>query len=474
MPLNQPKTNPPSPRRSLLRNPLLLRSLAVAGAIALVPATTAAIAEGESTTYKQLDLFMDVFQRVRASYVDKVDDEKLIKGAIEGMLTSLDPHSSYLDQRDFTQLRTQTDGNYGGIGLSVTMEEGAVKVIAPTEDTPAWRAGIKAGDYITHIDGQLVYGGSLDEAVDKMRGAPNTAVKLTIAREGRDEPFDVSVTRAVIEVKPIKWKVKDDIGIIKIVSFSAHTGVDMRSAIRSVEKSLGHKPLGYVLDLRSNPGGLLDEAVSVSDSFLDKGIIVSQRGRTRDDTQTYFARPGDDTGGLPIIVLVDAGSASASEIVAGALQDQHRALVMGERSFGKGSVQTLLPMSATTALRLTTARYYTPSGRSVQEGGIEPDIIVPQISDPDYVKRPKYRESDLRKHLIGEAKITNKELEKDAKPDPRFSMTPEQLKKQGIDDFQLNYALNTLKRTGSALLASKSAAPATAKPAPAAKPVKRD
>ncbi|HEX7853952.1 MAG TPA: S41 family peptidase [Sphingobium sp.] len=454
-----------STRTSLLRHPLLLRSLAVAGAIALVPATTSAIAEGETTTYKQLDLFMDVFQRVRSSYVDKVDDEKLIKGAIDGMLSSLDPHSSYLDARDFQQLRTQTDGNYGGIGLSVTMEDGAVKVIAPTEDTPAWKAGIKAGDYITHINGQLVYGGTLDEAVDKMRGAPGTAVKLTIAREGRDAPFDVSVTRAVIEVKPIKWRVKDDIGIIKIVSFSAHTGADMRAGIRGIEKSLGHKPLGYILDLRSNPGGLLDEAVSVSDSFLEKGIIVSQRGRTREDTQTYFARPGDDTGGLPVIVLVDAGSASASEIVAGALQDQHRALIMGERSFGKGSVQTLLPMSATTALRLTTARYYTPSGRSVQEGGIEPDIIVPQISDPDYAKRPKYRESDLRKHLIAEAKVTNRDLEKDTKTDPRFAMTPEQLKKDGIDDFQMHYALQTLKRTGSSLVA---ATPATAKP------VKRD
>jgi carboxyl-terminal processing protease len=428
--------------------------MAVAGAIALVPMTTAAIAEGEGATYKQLDLFMDVFQRVRASYVDKVDDEKLIKGAIDGMLSSLDPHSSYLDTRDFAQLRTQTDGNYGGIGLSVTMEEGAVKVIAPTEDTPAWKAGIKAGDYITHIDGQLVYGGTLDEAVDKMRGAPNTPVKLTVARQGRDEPFDVTVTRAVIEVKPIKWKVKDDIGIIKIVSFSAHTGADLRSALRSVDKSLGHKPLGYILDMRSNPGGLLDEAVAVSDSFLEKGVIVSQRGRAREDTQTYYARPGDDAAGLPVIVLVDAGSASASEIVAGALQDQHRALVMGERSFGKGSVQTLLPMSATSALRLTTARYFTPSGRSVQEGGIEPDILVPQISDPDYQKRPKYRESDLRRHLIGSAKLTNKELEKDTKDDPRFAMTPDELKKQGIDDFQLDYALRAIKRTGAGTLAA--------------------
>jgi len=433
---------------SIFRNPLLLRSLAVAGAIALVPATTSAIAEGESATYKQLDLFMDVFQRVKADYVDKVDDEKLIKGAIEGMLTSLDPHSSYLDSRDFQQLRTQTDGNYGGIGLSVTMEDGAVKVIAPTEDTPAWRAGIKPGDFITHINGQLVYGGTLDDAVDKMRGQAGTQVKLTLAREGRDEPFDVTITRAVIELKPVKWKVKDNVGIIHIISFSANTGNDVRMAIRGIDKAMGRHPIGYVLDLRSNPGGLLDEAVAVSDAFLEKGVIVSQRGRSREDTQTYFAKPGDDTGGLPVIVLVDAGSASASEIVAGALQDQHRALVMGERSFGKGSVQTLLPLSSTTALRLTTARYYTPSGRSVQEGGIQPDILVPQLSDADYAKRPKYRESDLRRHLIGEAKVSNAELQKDSKEDPRFATSADELKKRGIEDFQLNYALQTLERIG--------------------------
>src|SRR5690606_19708886 len=226
--------------------------------------------------YKQLDLFMDVFQRVRASYVEKVDDASLIKGAIDGMLASLDPHSSYLDARDFTNLRTQTEGNYGGLGLSVTLEEGVVKVIAPTDDTPAARAGIKAGDYITHIDGKLVYGSSLDEAVDKMRGAPGTDIKLTIARQGRDEPIELTLTRAIIDIKPVKWQVKGDVGVITIASFSAHTGDDVRSAIRSIDKSLGHKPIGYIVDLRSNPGGLLDEAVTVSDAFLDKGEIVSQ------------------------------------------------------------------------------------------------------------------------------------------------------------------------------------------------------
>ena len=433
------------------RKSFLIRSAVILGAIALVPASTSAVTESESETYKQLDLFMDVFQRVRASYVEKVDDAALIKGAIEGMLSSLDPHSSYLDARDFTNLRTQTEGNYGGLGLTVTLDEGVVKVIAPTDDTPAAKAGIKAGDYITHIDGKLIYGSSLDEAVDKMRGAPGTSIKLTIARQGRDEPLELTLTRAIIDIKPVKWQVKGDVGVIKIVSFSADTGNDVRSAIRSIEKSLGHKPIGYVLDLRSNPGGLLDEAVTVSDAFLDKGEIVSQRGRSASDNRPYYARPGDDAQGLPVIVLIDAGSASASEIVAGALQDQHRALVMGERSLGKGSVQTLLPLSQDTALRLTTARYYTPSGRSVQEGGIEPDILVPQISDPDYAKRPRYRESDLRRHLINEAKLDRSELEADTNTDPAFAAAPEELEKAGIDDFQLHYALKTLDRLGPAI-----------------------
>lgn len=423
-----------------------LRGSIALGALALIPATTAAIADGNSASYKAIDQFLDVYQRVKADYVEPVDDEKLIKGAIDGMLGSLDPHSSYLDARDFENLRTQTEGSYGGLGLSVTLEDGAVKVIAPTEDTPAFRAGIKAGDYITHLDGQLIYGGTLDEAVDKMRGKPGTQVKLTVVRPGRDKPLELTLTREIIELKPVKWQVKDNIGIINIVSFSADAGADVRSAIKSVEQSLGHKPAGYILDLRSNPGGLLDEAVSVSDVFLDHGEIVSQRGRARNDIERYYAKPGDDTGGLPVVVLVDSGSASASEIVAGALQDQHRAVVMGERSFGKGSVQTLLPLSPTTALRLTTARYYTPSGRSVQEGGIDPDITVPQLSDPDYKSRPKFREIDLRQHLINEAKIDNAVLEDDAKPDPRFALTAEQVKAKGIEDYQLYYAMQAIGR----------------------------
>jgi carboxyl-terminal processing protease len=414
--------------------------------IALIPAATSGIAAVDASTYRELDQFMNVFERVRADYVEKVDDKALIKGAIDGMLASLDPHSSYLDARDFENMRVQTDGNYGGLGLTVQMEDGAVKVVTPTEDTPAYKAGIKAGDYISHLDGVLIYGGTIDEAVDKMRGTPGTSIKLTIVRPGRDKPFDVTITRQIIELKPVKWEVKNGIGVVNINAFSKSTGADVRSALVSIDKSLGRKPTGYVVDLRSNPGGLLDQAIEVSDAFLERGEIVSQRGRNKRDIERYFARPGDFAHGLPIVVLVDSGSASAAEIVAGALQDHHRALVMGERSFGKGSVQTLLQLDETTALRLTTARYYTPSGRSVQEGGIEPDIAVPQISDPDYKTKPKFREADLNRHLINEAKVDNSVLENDSKTDPRFSQTADQLKAKGITDFQLTYALDTIGR----------------------------
>lgn len=453
------EANPMSDRRPALRGKPMLRAVALVSALALVPLTTAAIAPVESKSAHELELFTEVFERVRSTYVEKVDDEKLMKGAIDGMLASLDPHSSYLDARAFQTMRTQTEGSYGGLGLTVQAEDGAVKVVTPTEDTPADRAGIKAGDYITHLDGKLIYGGTLDDAVDQMRGRPGTSIRLTVVRPGRDQPFDVTLTREIIELKPVKWEVKDGIGVININAFSQNTGQAVRAAIVGIEKSLGHAPTGYVVDLRSNPGGLLDEAVDVSDVFLERGEIVEQRGRRRSDFDRYDATPGDATHGLPIIVLVDSGSASAAEIVAGALQDHHRGLVMGERSFGKGSVQTLLPLSETTALRLTTARYYTPSGRSVQEGGIEPDVLVPQLSDPDYKTRPRFREADLRRHLVNDAKVDNSAFETDTKDDPRFILTSEQLEKQGIKDFQLHYALQTIARL-------KPAAPRTAAATP--------
>jgi len=436
----------------------LLRSAALVSAVALLPATTAGLAQVDGRAGPEFARLLAVYQRIKASYVEPVDDDKLIKGAIDGMLASLDPHSSYLDARDFENLRTQTDGAYGGLGLSVTMDDGAVKVIAPTRESPADKAGLKAGDFITHLDGKLIYGGTLDEAVDRMRGEPGSDIRLTIFRPGRTDPFDVTVTRAVIDLKPVDWEVKEGIGIITVASFSAEVGQDVAEAMKGIRGKLGGKnPAGLVLDLRQNPGGLLDEAVTLSDLFLDKGQIVSQRGRYARDNESYSAQAGDIARGVPLIVLIDAGSASASEIVAGALQDQHRALVMGERSFGKGSVQTLLPLTRDTALKLTTARYYTPGGRSVQEGGIEPDIAVPQISDPDIRARAArvFRESDLRGHLINEVDLDDKALELDKLEDPRFKLSAEELKAKGIEDFQLYYAMQTLKRTNVGALASR-------------------
>jgi carboxyl-terminal processing protease len=426
----------------------LFRSLGLVGAVALIPAASAALAAADVESYRQFEEFMSVFNRVRSEYVEQVDDKTLLRGAIDGMLASLDPHSSYLDERGYQSLMTTTDGEYGGLGLNVTMEDGAVKIVTPIEDSPGFKAGLKAGDYITHLNGKLIYGGTLDEAVDSMRGAPGTSIKITVVRPGRDKPFDVTLVRAKIELPAVKWEVKDNVGVINVNTFSRTTTDETLAAINSIEKSLGHAPAGYVVDLRSNPGGLLDQAVGLSDVFLERGEVVSQRGRQKSDIERYYARPGDAARGLPIIVLVDAGSASAAEIVAAALQEHHRALVMGERSFGKGSVQTLLPLSEKTALRLTTARYFTPSGRSVQEGGITPDIEVPQLSDPDYKSRPRFRESDLRRHLINEVKVDNEVVQDDGKPDPRFAATAEELKKKGITDFQLHYALQTISRLG--------------------------
>ena len=423
-------------------------TLVPAAAIALVPSTTAVHAANPGSTYRQLDQLMDVFERVRAEYVDEVTDDKLIEGAINGMLASLDPHSSFLNMRNFERMRTQTDGEYGGLGLTVSLEDGVVKVIAPTDDTPAARAGMKAGDYITHLDGELIYGLSLDEAVDKMRGLPGTPIKLTVVRTGVDKPIDLTLKREIIELKPVKYELRDNLGILRVSTFNKQTGEATRSAIAALEKQAGPGLLGFVIDLRSNPGGLLDQAIEVSDAFLTQGEIVSQRGRRKGDIQRYYAREGDDTDGRPLVVLVDEGSASAAEIVAGALQDHRRALVLGQRSFGKGSVQTLIPLTQDTALRLTTARYFTPSGRSVQEAGIEPDVTVPQLSDPNYKERRVVREADLRQHLKNDAIKDDKLIEDDDKSNPRFTRTAAELKTAGIDDYQLHYALTVIGRLG--------------------------
>ncbi len=466
---------PQSPRFTRRAHLLLRRTAAPITALAIItaiPLSTSAMAGVDSATHGEIERFMSVFQEVKDNYVEPVDDHRLIEGAITGMLEALDPHSGYLNARDFQQLRTQTDGEYAGLGLSVTMEDGAVKVIAPQSGTPADRAGIKAGDFITHIDGQLLIGYTLDEAVDKMRGRAGTTVRLTVVRPGRDEPLQLSVTRERIVLRPVTWEVKDGIGVIKLSGFSEGAAREMRDAMASVQRSLGHRPTGWVIDLRSNPGGLLDEAVAVSDLFLNSGEIVSQRGRNAGDTERYYAHAGDAADGLPVIVLIDAGTASASEIVAGALQDHHRALVMGETSFGKGSVQTILPLTPTTALRLTTARYYTPSGRSVQEGGIIPDVRVPQISDPDYRRRPMFRESDLRRHLVNDAHIQDRALEDDGTADPRFNQTAEQVRAEGIDDFQLHYALETVGRLARTPAVATAANATTAAPRANAAPVR--
>ncbi|MBT2135221.1 S41 family peptidase [Croceibacterium sp. LX-88] len=436
-----------------------VRAAALVTAVALLPTTTAVFAQVESRSSPEFAKLFATYQRIKSSYVEPVDDEVLIRGAIDGMLAALDPHSAYLDGAALERLETMIDGNYEGLGISVQMDDGAVKVVSPFKGSPADKAGIKAGDYITHIEGKLIYGLELDEAVKQMRGPAGTAVRLSIFRPGREEPFDVSVTRGVVELEPVTFELKPGgIGVISVNEFSRDVGVDVNDAIASLRRDAGGKLTGLVLDLRKNPGGSLDEAVALSDLFLSEGQIVSQRGRNRRDSVYYEAESvyrGDAAAGLPIIVLIDAGSASASEIVAGALQDQHRALVMGERSFGKGSVQTLLPLTRDSALKLTTARYYTPSGRSVQEGGIEPDIRVPQLSDPDAAKRSQYlmRESDLRGHLVNEVALEDDQLEADRIDDPRFKLTAEQLEKQGIDDFQLDYALRTLRRTGGSVIA---------------------
>jgi len=443
----------------------LLRAGALATAVALVPATTAGLAQVEGRSSPEFAKLFATYQRIKASYVEPVEDEVLIRGAIDGMLAALDPHSAYMDGTALERLNTMIDGNYQGLGISVQMEDGAVKVISPFKGSPADQAGIKAGDFITHIEGRLIYGLELDEAVAQMRGPAGSTINLSLFRPGREEPFDVTVTRGLIELEPVTHELQPgNIGVISVNEFSRDVGADVSASLKALNsaaaKQAGGRLAGLVLDLRRNPGGSLDEAVALSDLFLEGGQIVSQRGRNRRDTIYYEAETayrGDAAKGLPMIVLIDAGSASASEIVAGALQDQHRALIMGERSFGKGSVQTLLPLTNDSALKLTTARYYTPSGRSVQEGGIEPDIRVPQLTDPDAAKRAQFmlRESDLKNHLVNEVDLEDEALEADGKDDPRFMLTAADLEAQGIEDFQLDYALKTLRRTGAAVMAAK-------------------
>jgi len=363
----------------------------------------AAAPQTNSDTYRQLDLFGEVFERVRADYVEEVTDEQLVEAAINGMLSSLDPHSSYMNAKNFRDMQVETSGEFGGLGMEVTMQDGLVKVVSPIDDTPAARGGLKPGDFITHIDGEPVAGLSLNEAVEHMRGPVNSDIRLTIRREGRD-PFEVKLTRAIVKIQSVKSHLEGtDIGYIRITSFNEQTDSGLQSAMKSLKSQAGDKLSGIVLDLRNNPGGLLDQAIAVSDDFLDQGEIVSTRGRHPEDGARYNARPGDITNGLPMVVLINGGSASASEIVAGALQDHHRAVLLGTKSFGKGSVQTIVQLPGHGAMRLTTARYYTPSGRSIQAKGIEPDISV----EPAKIERLAVAEGRHEADLRGALKNTD-------------------------------------------------------------------
>ncbi len=373
----------------------ILRLVAAAAVIACVAPLAASSEESSSETYRQLNLFGDVFERVRSSYVEEVGDKELIESAINGMLSSLDPHSSYLDPESFADMQVQTKGEFGGLGIEVTMENGVVKVVSPIDDTPAAKAGIQPGDFITHIDGESVIGLNLSDAVDKMRGPIDSEVKLTIVR-GTADPFDVTLKRAVIKIQSVRSHLEGTVGYVRITSFSEQTDLGLRNAIEDLKKEAGDKLVGLVLDLRNNPGGLLDQAIAVSDDFIEQGEIVSTRGRDPKAGQRFNAEPGDLTNGLPMVVIINSGSASASEIVAGALQDHHRAILLGTTSFGKGSVQTIIPLPGHGAIRLTTARYYTPSGRSIQGSGIVPDIEVKQAHLQPVEEQPERHESDLR------------------------------------------------------------------------------
>jgi carboxyl-terminal processing protease len=408
---------------------LVLFGAAAGAAMALLAMQPRMILIGASAkaaaadTYRQLNLFGDVFERVRADYVEKPNDGKLIETAINGMLAGLDPHSSYMDAKSFRDMQVQTRGEFGGLGIEVTMEDGLIKVVAPIDETPAAKAGILANDIITQLDGEQVQGLTLNQAVEKMRGPVNTKIKLTIMRKGQDKPIEVSITRDVIRVRSVRSHVEgEDVGYIRLTQFNEQTTEGLKKAIADIKAKVADAKLkGYILDLRNNPGGLLDQAISVSDTFLQKGEIVSTRGRNAEETQRFNARAGDLTGGKPVIVLVNGGSASASEIVAGALQDHKRATVVGTRSFGKGSVQTIIPLgSGNGALRLTTARYFTPSGRSIQAKGITPDIQVLQdVPEELKAKTDTKGEASLRGHLKAAAGKEETGSQSYIPPDPK-------------------------------------------------------
>jgi carboxyl-terminal processing protease len=403
----------------------------------------------DASAYRQLDLFSDAFERVRANYVRPVQDRELIRAAIQGMVSDLDPHSAYMDAKGYGDMQIQTRGSFGGVGIEVTQEDGLIKVISPIDGTPAARAGIKPGDKIGAIDSVSIMGLPLNEAIDKMRGPAGSKIILTIIREGEKKPFDVTLQRAIVQVDAVTFRREGNVGYIRMTGFNQQTASGLERAVRELKRQVGPGISGYVLDLRNNPGGLLDQAIQVSDDLLGSGEIVSTRGRQSDDTQRYDAKSGDITEGKKIVVLVNAGSASASEIVAGALQDHKRATIIGMTSFGKGSVQTIIPLGqGGGALRLTTARYYTPSGHSIQAQGIIPDIQVAQGDEAAVPKLARQSEADLRGHLAGEpvpAKRINAPVVKPA-PGKKY------------DDFQLAYALDLVNGKMTVAAATETAA----------------
>lgn len=378
---------------NLLKGDVLKNSVAYIFAIIVVLNTPSNAYSND--TYRQLNLFGDVFERVREEYVDEVTDQQLIEAAINGMLTSLDPHSSFLNAKSFKDMRVQTKGEFGGIGIEVTMENGLIKVVSPIDDTPGARAGLEPGDLITHLNSEAILGLTLREAVDKMRGPVGEEIVLGVRREGV-KPFKLTIKRAIIKISSVRYEAIEDIGYIRITTFNAQTTLGLKKALENFKEQLGREQVGLILDLRNNPGGLLNQAITVSDIFLDYGEIVSTRGRDPEKASRIYAKPGDLSAGLPIVVLINTGSASASEIVAGALQDHKRAIILGTQSFGKGSVQTIVPLTGEVAMRLTTSRYYTPSGRSIQKTGITPDIIVDSAKIEKNKTPVRRRETDLR------------------------------------------------------------------------------
>ncbi len=409
--------------------------LILACVVCTLPACAATPDQEE--TYTLLNLFGDVFERARANYVDETTDKQLVEAAMNGMLTALDPHSGYLDAKEFKEMRTETSGAFGGLGIQVTMDKGLVKVIAPIDETPAARAGIKTGDFIVEIDGAPVMGLTLTEAVDKMRGKVGTDVSLRVAREGTEKPLVFALKREIIPIHSVRARTEGKVGYIRITQFNEKTTEDLDKAMKDLDKDLKGGAIGYVLDLRSNPGGVLDAAIGVSDAFLDSGEIVSTRGRDKTSSTRDMATKGDVARGLPIVVLIDAGSASAAEIVAGALQDQGRAVLMGTRSFGKGSVQTIIPLPNEGAMRLTTARYYTPSGRSIQAKGIDPDIVV-EPAKVELLEGIDWREADLKGALVNPDKTATTEKKKP-------STKEEEEAKAAKADYQLARALDLLQ-----------------------------